>query len=207
MTNPNFEPWKPPGDDPRFNGVRLLILGESHYDEGDAYSPDEQREFTKDIVRRWGAEAKGYQRFFANVFRTFNDGESHHTSDAFRDFWGKVFFYNYVQELVPGGARVRPSSQTWANSADAFHSVLDDVKPDAVVVVGRTTWNMMSERNAKRIADDPDGLGAVWLYEYDGGQCYVAHTHHPSKTGFSAAERRPKVKQFLEWVRRKAEAG
>src|SRR5437870_15307 len=124
-----FEPWKPPGEDPRFNGLRLLVLGESHYDEGKTYSPEVQKEFTKDIVKRWGTEAEGYQRFFANVYRTFNDGDAHHTSDDYRNFWNKVFFYNYVQELVPGGARERPRAQVWPNSADAFHWVLDDVKP------------------------------------------------------------------------------
>jgi hypothetical protein len=32
MARRNFEPCKPQGD-PRFRGVRLLILGESHYGE------------------------------------------------------------------------------------------------------------------------------------------------------------------------------
>jgi hypothetical protein len=201
LITPNFEPWKPPGDDPRFMGIRLLILGESHYDEGETYSPEVQKEFTKDIVKRWGAEAEGYRRFFANVYRTFNESDGHHSSEDFRSFWTKVFFYNYVQELVSGGPRQRPSSPAWASSADAFHSVLDDVKPEAVVVVGKTTWNMMSERNAERIADDPDGLGPIWRYDYEGGACYVAHTNHPSKTGYSATEWRPRVSRFLEWVR------
>ena len=198
---PMFGPWKPPGDDPRFLGVRLLILGESHYAEtGEKYSPAELKEFTREIVMRWGAEAEGYQRFFANVYRTFNEEPAGHADDAFRAFWNSIYFYNYVQELVRGGARVRPSGAAFANSAAAFHWVLDDIKPEAVVVVGQTTWDLMSEGNAERLPEVEVGLGAVWRYRYAGGKCYVAHTHHPAKTGYAAAEWRPRVRQFLTWV-------
>jgi hypothetical protein len=154
-----FEPWKPLGNDPRFVGRRLLIVGESHYDEGQTYTQEQIRTFTTDIVRTWGAEAKGHQRFFANIFRTLNEPNADHTSEAFRSFWHRVFFYNYVQSFVRGGARVRPTAKMFADSADAFHAVLNDVKPEAVLVMGQATWDHMSERNAVLVDHDEDGLG------------------------------------------------
>jgi hypothetical protein len=151
-------------------------------------------------VKRWGAEAEAYQRFFANVFHTFNESDANHRSPDFSQFWNSVFFYNYVQQLVVGQARVRPANAAWASSADAFHAVLSDIEPEAIVVVGRTTWNRMSDRGAEHVLTDEEGLGAIWRYPYEGGNCYVAHTDHPSKTGYSAFYWRPRVKRFLSWA-------
>lgn len=201
MANINFEPWKPAGENPRFNGVRLLILGESHYDEGETYPPEGQKEFTQYIVKRWGAEAEGYQRFFNNIYATLNGDGAHWSSNEYKRFWSRVFFYNYVQSFVPGGARERPTGKMFDESADAFHAVLDDVKPEAVLVMGKKTWKKMSERDATRVGRDEDGLGAIWRYQYSGGACFAAHTRHPSSHGYSPAKWRPKALRFLDAVR------
>ena len=193
-----FEPWKPLSNDPRFAGRRLLIVGESHYDEGQTYAPEQIRTFTTDIVRTWGAEAKGHQRFFANIFRTLNAQSADHTSEAFRSFWHSVFFYNYVQSFVHGGARVRPTAKMFAESADAFHAVLTDVRPEAVLVMGQTTWDQMSERGAVLVDHDEDGLGSIWRYQFEGGTCLAAHTHHPSSNGYAPDYWRARVLRFLE---------
>lgn len=191
-----FFPWKPPGD-PRFNGIRLLIVGESHYDEGEPPPPDQIASFTSDIVTRWGVKAEGYQRFFGNIYASFNADGAHWSSDEFKRFWNTVFFYNYVQSFVPGEARVRPTTKQFSVSADAFHAVLDDIKPEAIVVVGQTTWDLMSDRCAELIDRDEDGLGSIYRYEYDGGSCLAGHTHHPSSIGYSADYWRPRVMRFL----------
>lgn len=84
--------------------------------------------------------------------------------------------------------------------AEAFHNVLDEVKPDAVVVMGQTTWDQMSERNAEPADRDEDGLGSIWRYDYEGGGCFAAHTHHPSSNGYSPDYWRPRVLRFLTGV-------
>lgn len=200
MTRPAFEPWKPPGD-PRFNGIRLLIVGESHYDEGEPPPPEKWSVFTTEIVTRWGANAEGYARFFGNVYATFNDNGAHWSSDEFKRFWNSVYFYNYVQSFVPGKARVRPTAKQFAESADAFHVVLDDLKPEAIVVMGREVWKSMSERNAEKADQDENGLASIYRYEYTGGSCLAGHTHHPSSVGYSADYWRPRVGRFLDAAR------
>lgn len=193
---PTFEPWKPPGD-PRFQSIRLLIVGESHYDEGDPPSPDQTSSFTSQIVTRWGANAEGYTRFFGNIYSTFNEDGAHWSSDEFKQFWSNIYFYNYVQSFVRGGARVRPTSKMFTESAEAFHLVLNELKPEVVVVMGQTIWDQMSDRNAGVVHQDEDALGSVWKYQFDGGSCVAAHTHHPSSTGYSSDYWRPRVLKFL----------
>lgn len=200
MTQPTFRPWKP-SDDPRFNGLKLLIVGESHYDEGEPPPAEQVSSFTSEIVMRWGANAEGYQRFFGNIYASFNDDGAHWSSGQFKRFWTSVNFYNYVQSFVPGQSRVRPTARQFSGSADAFHAVLDDLKPEAIVVVGQTTWDLMSDRGAKLVERDEDGLGSIYRYEYNGGSCLAGHTHHPSSIGYSADYWRPRVGRFLEHVR------
>ena len=194
---PTFLPLKPPGD-PRFNGIRLMIVGESHYDERNPPPPEQWPAFTADIVKRWGANAEGYKRFFGNIYATFNDHGAHWSSDEFKRFWNSVYFYNYVQSFVHGGSGERPTATQFSDSADAFHVALDDIKPEAIVVVGQTTWDLMSDRAAKLVERDEDGLGSIYQYEYDGGSCLAGHTHHPSSIGYSADYWRPRVMRFLQ---------
>lgn len=197
MTSPTFLPWKPTGD-PRFNGLRLLIVGESHYDEGEPPPAEQVSSFTSEIVTRWGANAEGYTRFFGNIYATFNDDGAHWSSDEFKRFWNSVYFYNYVQSFVEGNARVRPTAEQFSESADAFHAVLDELKPEGIVVVGQTIWDSMSDRGAKLVERDEDGLGSIYRYEYNGGTCLAGHTHHPSSIGYSADYWKPRVKRFLK---------
>ena len=194
-----FEPWKPSGD-PRYKGIRLLVVGESHYDEGEPPAPDQVSSFTSEIVTRWGANAEGYQRFFGNIYGTFNDDGAHWSSDEFKQFWNSVYFYNYVQSFVPGGAGERPTAKQFSDSADAFHAVLDDLRPEAIVVMGQTIWDLMSERNAQLVDRDEEGVGSIYRYEYDGGSCIAGHTHHPSSIGYSADYWRPRVKRLWDRI-------
>lgn len=200
MSNIVFLPWKPSGD-PRFNGIRLLLVGESHYDEGEPPAPNQVSSFTSEIVTRWGAKAEGYTRFFGNIYATFNGDGAHWSSDEFKHFWNSVSFYNYVQSFVHGEARVRPTAKQFAESADAFHAVLDELKPDAILIVGQATWDQMSERNAELVDRDEDGLGSMWRYDFSGGHCLAGHTHHPSSVGYAADYWRPRVGRFLDNVR------
>lgn len=194
----SFYPWIPPGDDPRFRGIRLLIMGESHYDEGKPFKDEEKREHTRQVVRDWAAEATGYQKFFVNIYRTLNDDDADWSSPQFRQFWNSVHFCNYVQRFMrqPGD---RPTKSDFAASADAFHDTLDELKPDAVLVVSKATWLAMGTRNAIKAFEDEQGLGDVWRYGFAGGSCLIAHTKHPSRN-YDAAYWRPRVSRFLDRV-------
>lgn len=172
-------------------------MGESHYDEDDPPPAGQMSSFTSQIVTRWGAKAEGYTRFYGNIYNTFNDDGAHWSSEDFKRFWNEVCFYNYVQSFVRGGARVRPTAKMFADSAEAFHVVLNDVKPEVIVVMGQTTWDQMSDRDAVLVCQDEDALGSVWKYRYEGGSCAAAHTHHPSSNGYSSEYWRPRVLRYL----------
>lgn len=110
--NYRFQPWAPDGAD--WGGLRLLIVGESHYGEGIKYSPTEQWEHTHYVVRRYGAEARETTTFFLRIAQTFMDRVSTQPDDAYRAFWRRVCFCNYVQEFVPD----RPGQEQGHKSND-----------------------------------------------------------------------------------------
>lgn len=179
-------------------GVRVLIVGESHYIKpGEVYTVAEQRRFTADVVRDWGAEATESHRFFSRVYRAFNEETAGPSSAAFRDFWNSLFFYNYVQTFVLEGER--PTDRMFADSSSAFHGVLDEIAPEAVVVMSAETWKHMGNQNGEFLYHAPDALGDVWSYRHKKGQCMAAHTHHPSR--FSPNRWRPRILAFLNDVR------
>lgn len=134
-----FKPWAPEGAD--WAGLRLLIVGESHYDEGLKYSPSEQWEHTHYVVRRYGAEAHETTAFFRRITQTFIDGASGEPDEDYRAFWRRACFCNYVQEFVPDTpGKNKVSREMIRSSGPAFHEMLDDLRPDAVLVMSAAIW-------------------------------------------------------------------
>lgn len=182
-----------------FNGVRLLLLGESAYDEGQKWSADDAAGHASAMVRRWGFGGEGYQRFFANVLALCT-GADWRDREAAERFWQSVYFYNYVTEPMAGGARVRPTEAQFRASDDAFHSVLEEIQPQAILVLGKKTWQSISDRGAEKVASEQP-LGDYYLYRLDGGaQALAAHVRHPSASGFSSAGLHEAVDALLRYA-------
>jgi len=113
----NFRPWIGKRYEKReLFGLRTLLLGESHYGE----PGEENEDFTIDVVRYWGQKQR--LRFFTITAKfLLGKAAGEWLSDEERsDFWEKVVFYNYVQEFVGGGSRIRPTSEMWENSKSSF---------------------------------------------------------------------------------------
>lgn len=201
MTGRVFDPWIPPGRDPRWQGVRLLLVGESHYDESRVWSEDETRRFTIDTVRKYGAEATAYQRFFANTYAALTGGGWSDDWAVYRGFWNRVFFCNYVQSFVSGGPGNRPSRAQFEESGSAFSQTLTEVRPEAVLVLGVAVWNAMPSEGGRRIEAALHGFDSLWAYQTGTGEALAVHIPHPSSKGFSAEREHKRIAAFLGFVR------
>jgi hypothetical protein len=195
-----FEPWKT-GEDTRFKGVRLLLVGESHYGEGVNYTPLELAGFTREIVERWGVRNEGYQRFFASAYEVVKGEPWASDNPDVGLFWSEVSFYNYVQELVPGGPGERPKSAAFSASGPAFLQTLEELRPEAVIVFGTQVWQSMPIVGASQVGFI-EGLGEVWVYNLLGGdKTHAVHTPHPASRGFQTALYAGPIAAFLAAVR------
>ncbi|MEZ0610095.1 hypothetical protein ACAW74_16375 [Fibrella sp. WM1] len=132
----NFEPFV--GKDYHTQSPKLLILGESHYGlESDTLG----KNFTNFVVRKYAKRETGEtRRFFTLIAKTVDRKLDNQTA---LELWDKVAFYNYVQVLVGDGPRTRPTDQMFNQSNDAFRQVIDQLKPDILIVLGRRLgWHL-----------------------------------------------------------------
>ncbi|BBQ90346.1 hypothetical protein [Raoultella ornithinolytica] len=120
-------------------GVRVLILGESHYGDQE----DEAEDFTQMVVKD-NAYTPG-SPFFSRVTKLLMLSEEYPTDTERYEAWQQVSFYNFVQEFVGRQGRIRPTPQMWKDAMPMFIEVARGLKPDVIVVLGYDLWNKAPE--------------------------------------------------------------
>ncbi len=148
MTNPihencpTFHPWKGQhyGRESRF-GVRLLVLGESHYGQPDEVP--EPRTFTQEIVRYYGVQHR--HRYFTTIAKVLCGDRGWIDNEERAAIWENVAFYNYVQSLVPAPG-IPPTPAQWEAGHYPFMTVLRNLRPDAVLVASQRLWGQIEQK-------------------------------------------------------------
>ncbi len=133
MQEPFFKPWV--GENYNSQTPKILVLGESHY-----ASPDEYKSsFTREVIEKCAVNAgKGRLPYFTKIAQILLNKQTYEVIDAVsrKALWGRIAFYNYVQNFVGGKSRIRPTSEMWTKAEEALKYVLDDLQPDIVIVTG-----------------------------------------------------------------------
>jgi hypothetical protein len=92
-----FHPWEGDDYDNSPLGLRLLVLGESHYKHPDDKSPEEMT--TVEAMNR----GRHSDRFWVRLSNLIGK----HQAPYQVKIWDSVIFYNYVQHIVGAGPRER----------------------------------------------------------------------------------------------------
>ncbi len=180
-------------------GIRLLVLGESHYSSkhsvGQVYPP-----MTHEVMQHY--LAGNHLRFFANVAAAVSGlsqakaGRSKHYQ-----LWQSMAFYNYIPVTVADSAR-KFDERFWELGTQEFEKVLEDLRPDAVVVCGYRLFPRVLRRHVPGFAGDP------WKFDRDivqlGGNSrpLALRMMHPS-AAFSAKAWAPKISEMLQASRKR----
>lgn len=137
---PKIERWKGPLYEDGLNGVRLMIVGESHYDSPQNPTPH-GRQYTKGTIRRYvqGTTFK----FMNNVIRLVS-GQEPRNLEVRRQFFDHVIFYNYIQHILGDNGETRTLAM-WCEGFVPFVNTIKalEVKPDLVVVFSRIAWRYL----------------------------------------------------------------
>lgn len=139
MNNVKFLPWVGEHYEASRYGVRVLVLGESHYGTEDDFGPG----FTQKVIRNC-AFKPGF-RFFTMISNLLRGATGTATEAERRNAWQHVAFYNYIQAFVGDAGRIRPTRTMWKNAEPAFKEVVAELRPDVIIVLGYGIWKHLPE--------------------------------------------------------------
>lgn len=120
---------------------QTLILGESNFTELGKFNNGLVQECVIDDMSTDPSRERdttGFCRFSTKIRRIIFGREE---SVGPVGLWQDVAFYNFVQTLVGGKARIRPTQEMWDESVPAFVEVVSALKPARILVLGRANWN------------------------------------------------------------------
>jgi hypothetical protein len=192
--DPFFLPWEGARYRDGIGGVRLLLVGDSHY------SPDQGTQvqiFTRELVRDI-MEGKRREPFFSKIATLVAASAGIPESP----FWDSVAFYNFVQVLAGATPEDAPTDAMYREAVAPFWQVLQDLQPDAVIVFCQRTWNHIKHpEGATSVATIGGDAIRRWAYP-SGLNLTATWTNHPTGTrGFKPGDWQPRLEQFFQIAR------
>ncbi len=172
-----FAPWKGKRYGRSKAGLKILVIGESHYWR-QARIPKDLTQYVIEKVssRKWQARATlaGIERTFSSVLPCVNGGE----------IWHEIAFYNYLQNWIGKEASDRPKQKEFHHPASVkgLIEALYRLKPDLVVILGTGLFKVLSENEP----GPPIRIGheqiPTWLYQVGRAKtALVIGIKHPGK--------------------------
>lgn len=192
---------------------KLLILGESHYDDldededqkdydienGKTDSIDEpndifiENNFTSGVINKFINKEIDIA-FYRNVGLLFNPNDKY-------EIWTHIAFANGIQ--VPmGDSNAQPSVKDIKTVEKAFWLLMENLEPDKILVCSKRMWNnWLGEKtpNSRYLCSisENNKKSTIWEYELSNKKIHAMGINHPSKF-FSHKNWTPIVTKFLK---------
>jgi len=149
-------PWVGKNYFSNLNNEKLLIVGESHYDEDSIQEALTKADFTRGFIKLWGVEnPNGNQPVLRNTERALFGYEPF--IDLKKKLWESVGYYNFIQRILFSlEASDRPIGEDYLIAWDTFFKVVEILKPQFCLFCGvaSSDWifyfNQACERNSFR---------------------------------------------------------
>jgi hypothetical protein len=191
-SNIRFDPWL--GDGFSASAHKILILGESHYNDAE---PNENQNFTDFVVKRFVSGAWNH-RFFTGISRVLSGLSAWETRSARKDIWQHLAFYNYIQEIVAKECRLGYSREKVIAYHAAFKEVIEQLAPHYVLVFSKRLWLDMEQGKPLNVSSFSHPLR---MYEHSRGRTIAIPFCHPSGRGFKAQEEHNKLQAVIQTIR------
>ncbi|PKP13226.1 MAG: hypothetical protein CVU08_06465 [Bacteroidetes bacterium HGW-Bacteroidetes-3] len=166
---------------------RILILGESHYGDGDA---DKSVQLIEETIN-----GNFSHSFYTKIALSFLEENAAADLSLKRKqfFWNAVAYNNFVQEHLDA-SRQSPSNAMWERGRQAFYEILQETKPDFVFVCGYRLWEQLPKTH-QQIQLKTDGYH-IANYNFEGVNANCLRIKHPS-SNYSSQEVYGKVKELF----------
>jgi hypothetical protein len=170
---------------------RVLVLGESRYDED--FNDREMIEF-----RVAGNFNRGRRRTFTNFERAVL-GHKHSEANACA-FWRRTAFYNYNRSFFPGRPRVNLDHRirSRGQNASCLNKLLREIEPSHVIVCGMGNWDGIGADSPwTRDEMIPGTAEPFCTTTIDGHKILFARLRHPS-AAFRSDDWTLMISQFIK---------
>ena len=121
-------------------GVRVLVLGESHYGQEGNETSDETKGVVETFTQRARTGRGERLRFFTVVANILRGQRGWIDDSDLAEVFQEIAFYNFVQTFVGDGPRGDPTFRQWVDAQAPLKTVLQALRPDAVLVLGLELW-------------------------------------------------------------------
>lgn len=200
---PRFHPWEGNNYERSVFGLRLLIVGHSHYSE--CPISELPTSFTQDVFRRARdgefAQSRGT---FSALERTFKPLRK----EAF-NLWNEIAFYNYLQSWIGTSSSDIPPLKAFheAPSPQALVEVLHKLRPEVVLILGTGLFKTLSENESGPVLKVDTQSYPTWRYATgDGDFALAIGIKHPGKF-YPAQSWTPVIEAAIEYVKRNRNGG
>lgn len=190
--------------------TRLMVLGESHYDDKDKnlkermpVNNSDDINFTCNVIKNYLNNDFKFDRWM-NTFTKFSSSlinkklcRNNNIKDISK-IWNSVIFYNYIQ-MIMGSSRVAPSEDAIKNSEGSFYSVINQYKPELLIVWGIRLWDYLPHDfwTDGKIIKEGSSVSDYGFYTLnDGSKVFCTYVKHPSG-GYSWSEVHKKISSYL----------
>lgn len=199
MENVIFEPWVGKNYQKGLYDKKVLVIGEAHYCE----SPEEferryhgdldlcRKKTSFEIQENLTDESKSPSEYTKIVKMVLGlDSNKVLTSEEKEEFWNSIAFYNYVQNGSIVCSDNPPTKDMWDLSKKAFYSVVEDLNPDFILVLGEELWENIPGEKGTKWPEGPvikagDISQQTWYYERNGKEIMAMPIYKPSGPAFS----------------------
>lgn len=132
--------WQPYlGQNFRNNSKRLLIVGESHYAQGDSDAAFERdmdlvntRDFTQRMIEQTQLQRKYTHKPLENLFKAMFGNQIPERSTL----WKNIGYYNFIQRTMDYRRQERPSISDFDKGWEAFVEVASVLQPTDCIFIG-----------------------------------------------------------------------
>lgn len=166
--------------------LRLVIVGESHYDP---HGSNGDRDYTRDTVERCIVEdgKPNLGRFWGPLSMMLT-GSERPTANAVRAAWNTIAYMNYIQCIVGASGQSPKSEDMWGTGEPALKDAIRILRPDRVLVLGSTNWGYIKWGSAVAgsVRAEPSQRldRALWRFppvgEPTASVAYATWVYHPS---------------------------
>jgi len=126
---------------------RTLVLGESNYTSEENFDSNLVIACIKDHIGE--NSDNNFSRFATKIRRVIL---GHDTKVSSKEFWENTAFYNFVQYRVGDLSKQRPTQKMWDDSVQAFEELVNNIKPERILVLGQENWtNLLAHIEYRKI--------------------------------------------------------